>query len=303
MSIIASPANAKTGLETKNIALSNAQTLNELTGYAKFNDWMRYFAQNLPRMWKEPDVCDLPKIGASAIVIGGGPSLEKYEHLKLLAQSGYTGTIVCCDKVLRAALQANVRPHYVINVDSSELCLPFIENVDTSMNLILCATSHPKFRAMWKGATYWFVPDIGFCDHKFGVPHVLSEISGKTIISTGGNAGSTAVLVTYMMNARPTGLLGMDMSYDATTPIEETTYWQSLHETVGEQARGFYARRTNPYWKNEYVIDHVFDAYRELFLERTRLLNIDVVNCSGQGSLHGGNVRCMDFVEFLEKYG
>lgn len=70
--------------------------------YENFNEWITNFALNLPSIWNDRSAKELTPTTEqygkhSAIVIGRGPSINKYEHLKLLAASDYNGTIVCCD--------------------------------------------------------------------------------------------------------------------------------------------------------------------------------------------------------------
>ncbi len=98
--------------------------------YENFNEWVRNFALNLPNIWNDASAKKLilerqesiEKENNSAIVIGRGPSINKHEHLKLLAESDYQGTIVCCDGKLADVLNAGVTPDkfpkfYVVTID------------------------------------------------------------------------------------------------------------------------------------------------------------------------------------------
>jgi len=81
--------------------------------------WMQNFAQTLPAM-NEPgaktiadlvpkrDNIDEPE--GSAIVIGRGPSVFQKNHLKMLAESDYQGTILATDGILPECLRAGVTP-------------------------------------------------------------------------------------------------------------------------------------------------------------------------------------------------
>ena len=71
------------------------------------------FGINLPDIWKFSSATYLiPKKikNDSAIVIGRGPSLKKFDHLKLLANSKYDGNIVCTDGALKSVLDSGVTP-------------------------------------------------------------------------------------------------------------------------------------------------------------------------------------------------
>ena len=89
----------------------------EKVHYAKlFDTWVQNFAVNLNNIWNESSARELTpnqnnmNKNSSAIIIGKGPSLKKENHLKILAESDYKGTIVCCDGVLIECLKAGVAP-------------------------------------------------------------------------------------------------------------------------------------------------------------------------------------------------
>ena len=98
--------------------------------YESYENWVKNFALNLKNIWNESSAKVLdPLTNAnynpkenSAIVIGKGPSLKKYDHLELLAKSNFQGTIVCCDGILSNALEAGVTPekfpkYFVVTID------------------------------------------------------------------------------------------------------------------------------------------------------------------------------------------
>ena len=97
--------------------------------YENFDSWVTNFASNLPNIWNEnsakklnPKIQNFEKEKNSAIVIGRGPSINKFEHLKLLAESNYQGNIVCSDGILSNALKAGVTPDkfpkfFVVTID------------------------------------------------------------------------------------------------------------------------------------------------------------------------------------------
>ena len=94
-----------------------------------FEQWVKNFAINLNDIWKDeptknlqPDSPD-DKNDNSAIVLGGGPAIKKFNHLEILAKSDYKGTIICTDKILVSALKAGITPEkfpkfYVATIDT-----------------------------------------------------------------------------------------------------------------------------------------------------------------------------------------
>ena len=53
--------------------------------YESYEQWVNNFAINLDRIWEESSAKELPesKPNSSAIVIGRGPSIRKFQHLEL----------------------------------------------------------------------------------------------------------------------------------------------------------------------------------------------------------------------------
>ena len=97
---------------------SSIEEIMKETHYENFDEWVTNFAINLENIWDEKSAKNLQPLNSenlrngknSAIVIGRGPSIKKYDHLKLLADSNYQGNIVCCDGALSNALKAGVTP-------------------------------------------------------------------------------------------------------------------------------------------------------------------------------------------------
>ena len=95
---------------------SNQSILEEVmkNTHKNYEKWINNFALNLEDICKENSAkkltSDLNHNQNSAIVIGGGPSLAKKNHLQVLAQSEYNGTIIVVDRVLKKALDAGITP-------------------------------------------------------------------------------------------------------------------------------------------------------------------------------------------------
>lgn len=300
------PSQAQTEVQREQIAIHNAELISTQTTRRFFKQWLGNMKENLTRCVVEPDVFDLPKgKGTPALVIGNGPSLRKFGHLSLLAESKFKGAIFCTDSAFREARRNGNPCDYVVNLDGDEKALDFFKSIPSeNTTLILPCVANPKLRGLWEGGAAWFIDNIGLCKHPCDVGEALSLLSGKSIISTGGNVGTFTVMLTHALGYNPIGLIGMDMSYDINAPLEESQYWNPIYESLGPQSKDIFYKGVNPYWKNEYYSDYMFEVYRYLLLERIGLLRMNVVNCSGQGSLHSANrlLTCMNFNEFLKKY-
>ena len=83
--------------------------------YEEYELWISNFASNLSNIWNEQSASILSGENNTnkesfGIVIGRGPSINKKNHLKLLAESNFSGKIICCDGKLIDALKAGVTP-------------------------------------------------------------------------------------------------------------------------------------------------------------------------------------------------
>ena len=132
------------------------------TSYEKWFDvWIKNFALNLENIWsghsaKEliPIINEKSKKYPSGIVIGRGPSLKKNNHLDLLANSNFNGTIICSDGILKNALKAGVIPDifekfFVVTVDAQDIQLdlyddPIIEKFGNKIKAIFSTATSPK---------------------------------------------------------------------------------------------------------------------------------------------------------------
>ena len=102
---------------TQNRILQNsAESVLQEIHYKSYDQWIKNFALNLPNIWKESSASQIKQMSSnakknsSAIVIGRGPSIKKHNHLELLANSDYTGSILCCDGALINTLKSGVTP-------------------------------------------------------------------------------------------------------------------------------------------------------------------------------------------------
>ena len=141
--------------------------------YESYEQWVNNFAINLDRIWEESSAKELPesKPNSSAIVIGRGPSIRKFQHLELLRDSDYNGSIVCCDGALIDTLKAGVTPEkfpnfYVVTIDPVPLikkCYDdqIVDEFGPKIKGAFTTISHPSVvdRARKAGIKiHWFHP-------------------------------------------------------------------------------------------------------------------------------------------------
>jgi uncharacterized Rossmann fold enzyme len=204
---------------------------------------MNNLAENLPEIRAGLDLEDLPhKKGEPVIIIGAGPSLKHYGHLKMIADSGWKHPIICCDRVLGDALKHKLKPYVVATVDAAPQLLgfysqPIVRNYANEINGAFNVFTHPKVVKEWEshgGKVYWFVPMIDnprTADEKINarsqtyMMHLLTKQKG--IISGIGNVGAFSWNLAYSLEADPICLVGLDFS-EQVKDKSEAVYFNSF---------------------------------------------------------------------------
>lgn len=297
--------------------------------------WMQNFAQTLPEMNGPgaktiadlvPKRENIDEPEGSAIVIGRGPSVFQKNHLKMLAESDYRGTIISTDGILLDALRAGVTPDkyknfLAVTVDGNRERIvkwyddPLVDEHGKGIKVVLSTNVARNVyeRCKKSGAeVYWFHPmfddyrsNESFSrlmtfmttteEHKRGIPKV----------ACGGNTGSTSWVLSHaLLRKSPTALIGINFGYPEGTPLQDTHYFSSMMQGAGGDMRavqGAYREVVNPSGEKA-MADLVFWHYREAFLEMVRDVNpkFETWNCTESGTLFGEGIKWAKFSEFLE---
>jgi len=349
---------------------TNTAAMSYTTMHSRFSTWMYNTRMNMQEILSSPDIRvagqeEIKKKG-SAIVIGAGPSIYKddFMQLRVLAESGYAGTIIACDRVLPSCLERGIVPDYVVTIDAkgiveSWLNAQIVKEHMGQIRLIAATHVHPNVIRAWKGEKFFCIGNIP--DKMFpNVIHTLHTLLGKTVVETGGLVGFFAWMMARGMRKDPIGLIGMDMSYldgvditktqkflslcllaggrlhfesgevrDMTNLPEEGTYLHfdtdgmvsyveypglgkvdhvELPDEAMERVKKVFKRGKNPYWKNHYIVDPLFESLAEAWIHNLRFdKNTSenaptTVNCTGRGSLCRKPIVQMSFKKFLERY-
>ena len=306
--------------------------------------WVQNLAKNLSKIWngntiasivpdevkkaeaegKDPDFST-----GTAIVIGRGPSIFKNQHLELLAQSDYHGTIVCTDGALIDALTRGVQPDkyenfFTVTVDGNREKIwkwfdhELVDKYGKYIKAILCSSVADNVPERCEKAgiqVHWFHPlfdDYRNIESYTKIQQYMTQCekhpNGVPAMQAGGNAGATAwVLSWVVLRKTPVALIGIDLGYLPETPLESTYYWQGLLQATGgnpiliQQA---YEKVFNPGFNTEAIIDPVFKHYREAFRDLTDHAPkwMETWNCTEGGSLFGESIICKPFRDFLAEF-
>ncbi len=279
--------------------------------------WMDNFAQNIPQVRAGKSIGDLPKCeGHSALVIGAGPSVEKRKHLDLLASSGYKGIIFSTDRMLIPCLKKGVIPNYVVSVDGNgELIQKFFDDPivkEYGKEVKVCATTtvHPNTIKRINDAgikIYWFHGMLDSLTAIDSLTYWINKMAPKTIISCGGNCGTTSIVLAYYLKCNPIGFIGMDFGYLEDARMEDTSYYHQIKEVAQSNSAlmSAYVKVKHPFFNTVALTDLVFLRYRDAFLkaiEWTKHKQYRVINMTEGGIIFGLGVEYMWFKDFLKQY-
>lgn len=304
--------------------------------YENFNTWVTNFSLNLPNIWNEKSAKELnstinhnlEKENNSAIVIGRGPSINKFEHLKLLAKSNYQGSIVCCDGKLADALNAGVTPDkfpkfYVVTIDpypniKKHYEHEIIKSYGSKIKGMFTVLTDPEVveKARQKGIQIHWLHSL--FDYNEGEKS-FNNLSAMMIraknnehklpaIQTGGNVGTAAWFTAWqILKCTTVALIGINHGWEETDSWETIIYHnnkEEISEGVDKDSKVFqklYKKIYNPDFKCNCILDPLFQFYSEAlkeFIERSPK-EITTINATEGGSIFGNRIKSMKFSDFL----
>ena len=316
----------------------NIEDIMKKKHYENFDEWVINFAINLSNIWNEKSAKSLqPLINEnfqneeeSAIVIGRGPSIEKYEQLKILADSDYQGTIVCCDGKLSDALKAGVTPdkfhkffvttidpykdikkhydHEIINTYGSKI--KGIFTVIANPNAVECARQS-GIQIHWmhslldynegeKSLNYLSALMIRAKDNNHRLP----------AIQTGGNVGTSSWFIAWqILKCTTVALIGINHGWEESDSWEKIMSHGNMLETknVDKNSPSFkklFKTIHNPDFNCNCILDPLFQFYSEAlkeFISRSPEW-LNTINATEGGSIFGERIKSMKFRDFLNNF-
>jgi len=306
--------------------------------YENFNKWVTNFSLNLPNIWNEKSAKILNPItnnnfeerDNSAIVIGRGPSINKFEHLKLLAKSNYQGNIICCDGKLADTLNAGVTPDkfpkfYVVTIDPypgirKHYDHEIIKSYGSKIKGMFTILTDPEVveKARQTGIQIHWLHSL--FDYNEGIKS-FNNLSALMIraknnehklpaIQTGGNVGTAAWFTAWqILKCSTVALIGINHGWEESDSWETIIYHnnkEEISEGVDKNSKVFqklYKKIYNPDFKCNCILDPLFQFYSEAlkeFIERSPK-EITTINATEGGSIFGNRIKSMKFSDFLRK--
>ena len=309
----------------------------EKVHYAKlFDIWVQNFALNLNNIWNESSARELTlnqnnvNENSSAIIIGKGPSLKKENHLKLLAESDYKGTIVCCDGILIECLKAGVTPEkfpkfFVVSIEARndlkkyydhELVRKHGKNIFGLFSTVADPTAIDFARKSGM-SIYWFHALFDYSDGKKSFNNIAALMTrskkhthGLPGLQTGGNVGTTSWFVAWqILKCKNIALIGINHGWNVDDPLE--LILSHGHEfpvpEIDKSNPSFeklFPKIHNPEFNCTCILDPIFQYYSKAlkeFIKRSPEW-LNTINATEGGIIFGDRISCTKFTKFLEKH-
>ena len=288
------------------------------------NLWAENFILNLPELVdlskypegkEERSIGLLPKHeGRSALVVGAGPSIQKHNHLQVIAESNYGGALFLTDRMLIPCLKAKITPDkftiYVVSVDGNRFEIPkffddpVVDEYADRITGLFAATVAPEAIKRFKGPKHFF---LGLLDAFYPMDSVtgfMNYMVKLTGVSCLGNTGAAAIVVADYLKCSPVILCGMDLGYTPELPIEDTAYFKVLEKSgmTTEQCMPFFTKGYNPLFDVEFIQDTVYFHYSNSLLEAIDKNKMSIINATEGGAIFGVGIIGMKLKEALEKW-
>jgi hypothetical protein len=295
-----------------------------------YEKWTNNFALNLENIWKENSDRKSNKVNVesqnSAIVIGGGPSLIRKNHLEILSESKYKGTIIVVDRVLKKALDKGVTPEkfekfFVTSIEpydriESHFDHKIIDEFGKNITGMFPVISSPKTISRVKEAGIkirWFHPLI---DYNEGIKsfngitaHMIKAKKniGLPALQTGGNVGTTSWFIGWqILKCSTVGLIGMNHGWDEKdNPEKIITHGHEDPNAVIDSSitNMTFTKIYNPDFDCYCIMDPIYQFYsnalKEFIARSPKWLS--TINATEGGSIFGEKIISMKLLEFLKK--
>lgn len=307
--------------------------------YENFNQWVTNFSLNLPNIWNDESANVLnPKINTSfekennsAIVIGRGPSINKFEHLKLLAESNYQGNIICCDGKLADTLNAGVTPDkfskfYVVTIDpypgiikhyEHEIIKSYGSKIKGMFTVLTDSKAVEKARQTgikihWLHSLFDYNEGIKSFNNLSAIMIRAKNSEHKLpAIQTGGNVGTAAWFTAWqILKCSTVALIGINHGWEESDSWETIIHHNNkaeISEVVDRDSKVFkklYKKIYNPDFNCNCILDPLFQYYSSALKEFIRRSPewLTTINATEGGCIFGERINCMKFKEYLSTF-
>lgn len=308
------------GLE---VEVTKADILRTNTLNALLPQWASNFRENVSVAYKSPDMYAVENVekiknAKSAIIIGAGPSVKKYNHLKMLAESNYDGLVIVCDRILIPCLEAGVIPDIVCSIDGDKSIVdfynsPLVNRYAHKIQAIFSTTVDPDVVNAWpcKDTLHFMNCHMDGMESPLTVSKFMFFAANKTVIQSGGQVGLTCWFIAQSLHKNPLCMIGIELSHPCPCEIEEIESYQMYHNMHGgdpEKVAKCFRLYHNPFFNNDCITHYVWDTYYEVARSWMSAMykgyGIKTFSCTGSGLIDEtiDGVESMYFDMFLRSY-
>lgn len=279
---------------------------NSLTIDGMIDEWLSNFVANYQKHFlNRCNSRSLKKKGIknSALVVGGGPSINKYELLTPVER--YKGTTICTNKSYKAVLNHNIDPNYVVVLHGTDEILgdftpSYVREsmADGNSIFVLPTVMNPVVADLIVGHVrdeniVWYNPSISDILAP-AYDKTLSLLSSVPTIDTGGNVGILSTVIAKNLGAKTIGMFGLE-------------HCQELDPTWTNDVARYMEIRYAPEDGLTFAMSPAFRNYVKQFYQfisespETEFINL-VKNGIFYVDRKKLNVPYMDFKEFVNTY-
>ena len=293
-----------------------------------YDEWIQNFSSNLGYIKNDYSARELiPKTitpSSSALIIGRGPSIQKHNHLEILAKSNYNGTIICADGSLINVLKSGVTPDkfkkfFVITIDAQERQKksyddPIVKKYGNQIKCILSSTVSPHTYNIVKESgmeTYWLHTLVDYDKGKTSFNYISSIMTkteknpkGLPAIQTGGNVGTSAWIVAWsILKHSHVGLIGIDHGYYSNERSSDDHFLPNTSNNNIEFKKA-YPTIHNSIFNVTCTQDPIFQYYsnalKEFIVKASKY--VTTINATEGGAIFGDGIQCTTLNYFIDNY-
>lgn len=253
------------------------------TGESRSRQWVHNLLENLHRWTEHPSVFAMENLfeGVPAVVVAAGPSLDK--NVQLLHEIRDRVLILCVNTSLKAVLEAGIRPHLVLSLESLNVSTHF-DGVDLSEHtVVLDQTCHPSLFELDAPRFFTFL-DTSPAHVAFAARTMKDDrVRG---LSVGGSIANASFSVAYTLGCNPIMLIGQDLAYTGGQMYAKGTVFEGITLDVDGQ----HGRIVDPTGVKQAIIDASGDGEEKGTFYADRAM-IPVPSWDGEGTV----MTSMDF--------
>ena len=311
-------------------------TANKFFYDKNFDQWMQNFAINLNDIWKDNSAKNLKpsfeynENENSAIILGAGPAIKKFNHLDILSKSDYKGAIICTDKILADALEAGVTPtkfpkFYVATIDTFDDIWTLydheiIRQYGHKINGVFSTLTDPHAIDQARQNNIkinWVHPLFDYNEGQKSFNHISAlmvrsknKSKGLPGLQTGGNVGTSCWFIGWqILKYKTICLIGINHGWEREDPLEVilahgTNQKMPPMEKNSNLFKKLFPEIYNPEFKTYCILDPIFQYYSTALKEFiSRSPNwLKTINATEGGSIFGERIICQKFTEFLNQH-